>query len=250
MRSPFAWDLITRNLIAMLCSGLAFFIITLLCEYNVFRLLGCKRKDRHQSYRTAAHVDEDQDVAHERLRVLSTGNDPQNVLRMRELTKVFKKPQKHMAVNGLCLDVTRGECFGLLGVNGAGKSTTFKMLTGDIPVTSGDAIINQFSVREDLHRAQQNIGYCPQFDALFDELTAREHLKFYARLRGVKDEELAIETVLRRVELTAFADKLTRDYSGGTKRKLSAAIALISAPPIVFMVWICLLNTFSLISYL
>ncbi|CAG2121545.1 unnamed protein product, partial [Medioppia subpectinata] len=213
MRSPFAWELVTRNLVAMLCSGFAFFLITLLCEYNLFQLLGLRRRTPDNPYRTSDPSGEDEDVAQERLRVLSTDNDSDNVLRLKELTKVFKKPQKHLAVNRLCLDVTRGECFGLLGVNGAGKSTTFKMLTGDIPISAGDAIINHYSVREDLHRAQANIGYCPQFDALFDELTAREHLKFYARLRGVKEEELAIETVIKRVQLTEHADKLARDYS-------------------------------------
>ena len=234
MKSPFAWDLVTRNLIAMALSGFVFFIITLLCEYKVFRCLVCKKKVK--DYRSSTPTEEDTDVTQERDRVLSTPASNDTVLRLTNLTKIFKKPQKHLAVNQLCLDVTKGECFGLLGVNGAGKSTTFKMLTGDIPISSGDALLNQMSAKTDLLRAQKHIGYCPQFDALFDELTAREHLKFYARLRGVKAEEQAIETVLKRLELTQFADQVTRTYSGGTKRKLSAAIALISSPPLVFMV--------------
>jgi ATP-binding cassette subfamily A (ABC1) protein 2 len=236
MKSPFAWDLVTRNLVAMALSGVAFFMLTLLCEFNFFNIFGCWRK--REDYRSATPIDEDYDVARERRRVLSTLNDANTVLRVTDLTKIFKKPQKHLAVNRLCLDIFKGECFGLLGVNGAGKSTTFKMLTGDIDISSGDAIINQFSVRTDKIKAQQHIGYCPQFDALFDELTAREHLKFYARLRGVKLETEAIEAALKRLELTQFADEIIRTYSGGTKRKLSAAIALISSPPIVFLVLI------------
>ena len=234
MKSPFAWDLVTRNLVAMGLSGFAFFLITLLCEFGVIRF--CCRKKKCRDYRTESSPDEDRDVAEERQRVLSTPIGDQTVLRLSNLTKVFNKPQKHLAVNRLCLDVIRGECFGLLGVNGAGKSTTFKMLTGDIPISSGDATLGQFSIGTDLHKARKHIGYCPQFDALFDELTAREHLKFYARLRGVKEEDQAIEVALKRLELTQFADKVSSTFSGGTKRKLSAAIALISSPPIVFMV--------------
>ena len=83
-----------------------------------------------------------------------------------------------------------GQCFGLLGVNGAGKTTTFKMITGDTQVTSGSAYVNGFSILKDMKRVSQSIGYCPQFDALNDLLTGEEHLAFYARLRGVPEEDI------------------------------------------------------------
>ncbi|KFM77692.1 ATP-binding cassette sub-family A member 2, partial [Stegodyphus mimosarum] len=103
--------------------------------------------------------------------------------------------KKLIAVNKLCLGVPEGECLGLLGVNGAGKSTTFKMLTGDTNVTAGDAFLNGFSIRRDLQKVQQYIGYCPQFDALYEELTAKEHLILYSRFRGIplKEEDKVIE---------------------------------------------------------
>ena len=88
------------------------------------------------------------------------------------------------------MGVAKGQCFGLLGVNGAGKTTTFKMLTGEIAPTSGDSFVNGFSVKSNLVQALQNIGYCPQFDALDSLLTGREHLELYARLRGVPEEEV------------------------------------------------------------
>ena len=75
-------------------------------------------------------------------------------------------------------------------MNGAGKTTTFKMLTGDTLVTSGSAYVNGFSILKDMKRVSQSIGYCPQFDALNDLLTAEEHLAFYARLRGVPEEDI------------------------------------------------------------
>ena len=73
------------------------------------------------------------------------------------------------------------------GVNGAGKTTTFRMLTGDETPSGGDAFINGASILKDTDRARLDIGYCPQFDALFSKLTADEHLKFYARLKGLDE---------------------------------------------------------------
>lgn len=89
-----------------------------------------------------------------------------------------------------CVGVRQGECFGLLGINGSGKSTTFKMLTGEISMTDGNAYVNNFSVIKQLDRVRQNIGYCPQFDALDTLLTAREHLFFYGRLRAIKEKNI------------------------------------------------------------
>lgn len=71
----------------------------------------------------------------------------------------------------MCVGVAPGECFGLLGVNGAGKTTTFKMLTGDESLTAGDATVCGMSIRKDIRSVQQNMGYCPQFDALNSHLT-------------------------------------------------------------------------------
>ncbi|KAF3851641.1 hypothetical protein F7725_013413 [Dissostichus mawsoni] len=130
-----------------------------------------------------------------------------------------------------------GECFGLLGVNGAGKTTTFKMLTGDESTTGGEAFINGNSILKDLLCVQQSIGYCPQFDALFDDLTAREHLELYTRLRGIpwKDQERVVQWALEKLELSKYADKPAGTYSGGNKRKLSTAIALIGYPSLIFL---------------
>lgn len=87
-------------------------------------------------------------------------------------------------------------------------------------------------------KVQQKIGYCPQFDALYDELTAREHLQLYARLRGIprKEEASVVSWALRKLSLVQYADKPSKMYSGGNKRKLSTAIALIGHPPVILMV--------------
>ncbi|KAK3577511.1 hypothetical protein CHS0354_026468 [Potamilus streckersoni] len=232
MKSPFEWDLISRKLVAMSLCGLIFFILTLLTEYRFFI-----KQRRHHCTPTSIQ-DEDVDVAAERKRVLR-GNGKNDLLRLENLTKVYKtrKLGRHLAVDRLCLGVPAGECFGLLGVNGAGKTTTFKMLTGYIQPSSGDANLNRYSILKDMLQVQQNIGYCPQFDALFDELTATEHIQLYCRLRGIppKEEKRVVDWALSKLDLQQYANKPSGTYSGGNKRKLSTALALIGHPSLIFM---------------
>ncbi|XP_044750000.1 phospholipid-transporting ATPase ABCA1-like isoform X2 [Coccinella septempunctata] len=180
-------------------------------------------------------VDEDVNEENQKVR-----NSPmsqlldQNLLVLKDLTKNYKG---FTAVNGLNLTVKKAECFGLLGVNGAGKTTTFKMMTGDEMISSGDGWINGFSIRSQMKEVQSCIGYCPQFDALIDNLTARETLKIFGLIRGVpKDEcDFTAERLARDFDFTQHLDKQVKQLSGGNKRKLSTAIALIGDAPIIFL---------------
>ena len=142
-----------------------------------------------------------------------------------------------VAVGGISVGIKKNECFGLLGVNGAGKTTTFKMLTGDETVTAGTAVLNGHDIRTAMQQVRRQIGYCPQFDALIELMTGRELLVMYARLRGIPtanvDDEVA--RLINLLALEKHADKLSWTYSGGNKRKLSTAIALVGRPPIVFL---------------
>ncbi|KTF90637.1 hypothetical protein cypCar_00018020, partial [Cyprinus carpio] len=149
---------------------------------------------------------------------------------------VYKRKQKP-AVDRLCVGIPPGECFGLLGVNGAGKTSTFKMLTGDSVVTSGEAYLAGKSVLTEIDEVHQNLGYCPQFDAISDLLTGREHLEFYAILRGVPEKEVCevADWGIRKLGLMKYVDKAAGSYSGGNMRKLSTAMALIGGPPVVFL---------------
>ncbi|TRY81949.1 hypothetical protein DNTS_013397 [Danionella cerebrum] len=232
VKSPFEWDIVTRGLVAMTIEGFVGFLITILCQYNFLR------KTQRVPVNCQPIEDDDVDVARERRRVLR-GDADNDMLKIENLTKVYKsrKMGRIQAVDRLCLGVRPGECFGLLGVNGAGKTTTFKMLTGDESTTGGEAFIQNHSILRELLRVQQSIGYCPQFDALFDDLTAREHLELYTRLRGIswKDEERVVEWALEKLELSKYADKPAGTYSGGNKRKLSTAIALIGYPSLIFL---------------
>jgi len=122
-------------------------------------------------------------------------------------------------------------------VNGAGKTTTMSILTGDFLPTSGEATVHGYDVIRQLVEVRREIGYCPQFDPLLDLMTAREHLQMFARLRGLPAHKIqpVVNSLLDRLGLRAFENQTTEGYSGGTKRKLSLAIALIGDPSVIFL---------------
>ncbi|XP_069645365.1 retinal-specific phospholipid-transporting ATPase ABCA4 isoform X4 [Haliaeetus albicilla] len=227
--NPFQWDFVGKNLVAMAVQGVAFFILNLLTQHRLF--------STRWFAETAMSpiIGEDEDVAEERKRIMNGGSKT-DILELQELTKIYAGRHKP-AVDRLCVGIRPGECFGLLGVNGAGKTTTFKMLTGDTDVTSGDAVVAGNSILTHISNVHQNMGYCPQFDAIDDLLTGREHLYLYARLRGVPAEEIkrVAEWGIQKLGLPMYADHLAGTYSGGNKRKLSTAIALIGCPPLILL---------------
>ncbi|XP_072500142.1 retinal-specific phospholipid-transporting ATPase ABCA4 isoform X1 [Notamacropus eugenii] len=226
---PFQWNMIGKNLVAMAIEGGVYFILNLLLQHHFFLTRWVAEPAKQPI------TDEDDDVAEERKRILSGGNKT-DILRLHELTKIYSGTTSP-AVDRLCVGVRPGECFGLLGVNGAGKTTTFKMLTGDITVTSGDATVMGKSILTQISEVHQNMGYCPQFDAIDDLLTGREHLYLYARLRGVPTDDIkrVADWCIQSLGLSPYADHMVGSYSGGNKRKLSTAIALIGCPPLVLL---------------
>merc|ERR1711865_424666 len=127
----------------------------------------------------------------------------------------------------------------MLGPNGAGKTTTISMLTGLIPATKGDASIAGKDLHTELPSIFSNIGVCPQFDVCWPELTIEEHLRFYARVKGVprlkEDEE--INKLINDIGLIDAHKKksISKELSGGMRRRLSLAIALVGKPPVVFL---------------
>uniref|UniRef100_H2YX25 ABC transporter domain-containing protein n=1 Tax=Ciona savignyi TaxID=51511 RepID=H2YX25_CIOSA len=236
-KNPFDYDLVGRNLLAMAIEGVVFFILTVLIQYRYKYFFIYILRDLSKIPRRTGM--EDDDVTAEKKRLLEEG-DITDILQIKNLTKVYKKlgsKKRLLAVDRMSIGVPRGECFGLLGVNGAGKTTTFKMLTGDIAPTAGDATICHQSILDNIREVQQNTGYCPQFEALNQLLTGREHLEFYAKLRGVPPEDIdrVAQWGIMKFGLKMYADKSAGTYSGGNKRKLSAAIAFIGCPPVVFL---------------
>lgn len=119
----------------------------------------------------------------------------------------------------------------------SGKTTTFKMLVGDLDPTEGTAFIKDINLKENLQQFQQAIGYCPQFDALLDNLTGEEMLYLFGRLRGIKEANLktTVDCIIKMVDLSKHHKYVCSTYSGGNKRKLSLGMALIGLPKIIFL---------------
>ena len=180
-------------------------------------------------------IPDDTDVTAEQERVLA-GDANNDLIVLNQLTKQFGNGK--LAVNNLSLGIAPGQCFGLLGINGAGKTTTMGMLTAEFPPSMGDATLAGFSVTNEPEKTRRRIGYCPQFDAHFMNMTGREHIALYAAIKGVPREMVseAVTYKLKEVGLNEFdSDRLSSGYSGGMKRKLSVACATIGQPQIVFL---------------
>ncbi|XP_046880126.1 retinal-specific phospholipid-transporting ATPase ABCA4-like [Hypomesus transpacificus] len=226
---PYSWDFLGRYLFFMAAEGFVYFFINVLIQYRFFM------DHWMPDFQKPLVAEEDVDVAEERERV-THGDSSRDILQIRDLSKTYTHAASP-AVDRICVGVAPGECFGLLGVNGAGKTTTFKMLTGDIDVTSGEASVAGHSVLTNILDVHQNMGYCPQFDAMDDLLTGREHLHLYARLRGVPEGEISrvAEWAIYKLGLSEYAGLSTGTYSGGNRRKLSTAISMIGCPALVLL---------------
>ncbi|XP_077834795.1 phospholipid-transporting ATPase ABCA7 isoform X2 [Macaca mulatta] len=228
-QSPLRWEVVGKNLLAMVIQGPVFLLFTLLLQHRSQLLPQPK-------VRSLPPLGlEDEDVARERERVVR-GATQGDVLVLRNLTKVYHG-QRMPAVDRLCLGIPPGECFGLLGVNGAGKTSTFRMVTGDTLASGGEAVLAGHSVAQEPSAAHLSMGYCPQSDAIFELLTGREHLELFARLRGVPETQVAqtAGSGLARLGLSWYADRPAGTYSGGNKRKLATAVALVGDPAMVFL---------------
>lgn len=129
-----------------------------------------------------------------------------------------------------------GECFALLG-SGAGRTSIFKMLTGDKTISSGGIFVQGMNLKTDQKKINKIIGYCPQFDALIEDLTGSETIEIFALLRGVRPNDIP-ELCKRFTSQLNFQDhinKNVREFSGGEKRKLSIALALIGNPAVILL---------------
>jgi ABC-type multidrug transport system ATPase subunit len=128
-------------------------------------------------------VIEDEDIVEEAEKV-ARSRPEDNTVRLHKVKKYYGKT---LAVENVSFGLEYGECFALLGVSGAGKTTTFKCLIGEETPSAGEVSVNGFDLttRNGFENARKLIGYCPQFDAIFDGMTVREHLEFYANVKGI-----------------------------------------------------------------
>lgn len=155
-------------------------------------------------------------------------------LKTENLTKKYKDK---VAVNSIKLSINKGEIYGLLGVNGAGKSTTIKMLSCLIKPTSGDAVLNGYSIVNDSKDVKRIINVSPQETAVAPNLTVRENLELIAEIYGF-EKETAVQKAQNMIddfELAEVAKSKAKTLSGGWQRRLSITMALISNPEILFL---------------
>ncbi|NMD70824.1 ABC transporter ATP-binding protein [Bacillus sp. DNRA2] len=156
------------------------------------------------------------------------------MLTVRDLQKSFGDFQ---AVKKVSFSVEKGEAFGLLGPNGAGKSTIINMITGLFSPTSGSIYLNEIDVKKNPKQAQKSIGVVPQDIALYQDMTARENLKFWGRMYGLSGKALhnSVEEVLGIIGLTERAKDKVNTFSGGMKRRVNIGAAILHKPELLIM---------------
>jgi len=152
------------------------------------------------------------------------------MIKLINLTKLYGKLT---AVNGINLEVSRGEVFGFLGPNGAGKTTTIKMMAGLLQPTSGSVLIGGHDVQEEPLKAKFITGFIPDRPFLYEKLTAREFMHFIAKLYDMDDGKNRISELLDLFGLNEWADELAENFSHGMKQRLVMASALLHKPQVL-----------------
>ena len=160
-----------------------------------------------------------------------------NVLSVKNLNKIYKSNNSNSinALNNLNLDVKEGEIFGLLGPNGAGKTTFINILAGTVIKTSGEVNVWGFNLDKNPRQVRASIGIVPQEVVLDPFFSPKRTLELQAGLYGVKKKERITDTILKLVSLDKQANSYARSLSGGMKRRLLIAKALVHQPPIIFL---------------
>eukprot|EP00916_Digyalum_oweni_P011084 GHVL01018421.1.p1 GENE.GHVL01018421.1~~GHVL01018421.1.p1 ORF type:complete len:1638 (-),score=198.16 GHVL01018421.1:51-4964(-) len=221
----------------LLAQGTVCFLLTVAIDYAISTPAISKMLSFGNHDTISAPQEEDIDVARERQEIEKMpNNDPDGpLILVRGLRKVFGREK--IALDNLHFKVDRGECFGFLGVNGAGKTTTLKILTGLMVPTRGTAELQGLDVLTEQNQIRRFLGYCPQFDALIDNLSGTEHLYLFARIRGIKSSEIKdyVDKMINSLGLKRYGRRNATNYSGGNKRKLSLGISLIGGPRIIFL---------------
>ncbi|ORX84570.1 P-loop containing nucleoside triphosphate hydrolase protein, partial [Basidiobolus meristosporus CBS 931.73] len=241
---------ILPTLLALVASTAFYGILVTCLEYTVSARVSPLKSTR-RLYNRKRHVStdgpetkvdiksdySDEEVINEKRRILENREDT-DAMRIQGLTKEFLVPysnRRRLVIDDLWLSLRRNECLGYLGPNGAGKTTTIKMLIGAVSPTSGNATVEGHPIVPYSAELRQLVGVCQQFDILFSELTGREHLRLFARLRGAANIEEAVETTINDMRLQEVADQKSKGYSGGNKRRLSIGMAAIGHPKVVFL---------------
>jgi len=240
----FGWDVAGGDIAFLAIEIVVYLAIAVGIEYSLTfpQILGCVSSFNVNDPGDDDDIDaDDAAVAREKNRVRRNEADD-DVVVLKEMRKVYpgntgKNGKCKVAVKNLSFGIPTGECFGFLGNNGAGKTTTLSILSGEFPPSSGTGYIAGYDIQGDQSLIRRKIGYCPQFDALLELLTVKEHLCLYARIKGISETNLpnVVQSIMEKMDLLDFSNKAAGSLSGGNKRKLSVAIAMIGGPSIVFL---------------
>ncbi|RNF09836.1 ABC1 transporter [Trypanosoma conorhini] len=221
----------------MACEFPIFFVFMLVMDHPRFRLRMQKRS-YHPDARSVPEAHEDSDVEDEREYInnqVSRSELVGDAVDVINLRKVYGNGK--VAVKDITFGVVRGEVFAFLGTNGAGKTTTMSILCQGAVPTAGRAFICGHDVVEESNAARACVGYCPQFDACLDLLTVEEHLRLYAAVRGIVEPQHAevVEALMRLCGVEEYRETRAHQLSGGNRRKLSLALALVGGPQVVML---------------
>ena len=164
-------------------------------------------------------------------------NDKMNKEKIIQVENLTKQFGDFTAVKGISFDVYKGEIFGFLGANGAGKTTAMKMLIGISKPTSGEALVAGFNVKTNSEMVKKSIGYMSQKFSMYDDLTIKENITFFGGIYGLSRAEIKRKTeiLINELELQDVANNLVGSLPLGWKQKLSFSVALLHEPKIVFL---------------
>ncbi len=154
-----------------------------------------------------------------------------------KVEKLSKKFGEFIATNAISFEVNKGEIFGFLGANGAGKTTAMRMLSGLLTPSSGQAFVASFDVATQAELVKKNIGYMSQKFSLYEDLTIQENIEFYGGIYELSRQEIKDRSkgIVDKFQLASVKNKLVKTIPLGWKQKLAFALALIHKPKVVFL---------------
>lgn len=236
-------DYIGLDLLYMIGMAIIFIIILIIFEVSNSKLSFLKFQENQPNLNGIEDEEVKKEIEKANLNEEKINLEEKDVysIKIKNLEKTYSScfSNSNHAIRNVSFCLEYGDCFALLGVNGAGKSSLFKCLTNEILPEKGNIYINGRSISSDFENIRNQLGYCPQIDAIFEELTVKENLEFYAAIKGVTSDktikENIISSLISELKLSEFTHKLSGQLSGGNKRKLSVAIAMIGNPPIILL---------------